>query len=96
MANCAISRKFNYMRRLKSILCHLRANVIYKRNFRRKIAESTTMHKKNLLARFFSVFKETDALGKERESRMIDHVGRKRRQILMTTLSALLTHRDTR
>ena len=73
-----ISRKFSYMRRLKAVLRLFRANVTYQKDFRRRVAESTTLHKRNMLARFFKVFKEVDAAGREREAKLFDMLDTKR------------------
>ena len=92
MIKVALSRKFSYVRKLKSVLRLLRENIANQKDLRRKIFESETQHKRGMLARFFSVLRKADSLGKERELRLIDHLETKRKRILSALIHVLLQH----
>ena len=81
MVKGAMARKFNYIRKLKSVLCLFRANIAFRKSFRRKLIESDIMYKKAMLSRFFTFLKEADTLGKVREHRLVTHLDLKRKSI---------------
>ena len=60
MVKAAMARKFNYIRRLKSVLGLFRANIEFRKAYRRKIVESDILYKKAVLSRFFTVLKDVD------------------------------------
>ena len=78
MVKAALSRKFAYLRRLKSVMKLLRENIAYKQDQRRKIIESDQAYKKAMLARFFTVLKKVDSMGKAREQKLISFLDNKR------------------
>ena len=59
----------------------------------RKI-QSEIHYKKAMLERFFSVFKESDTLSKEREMRVIKHLDNQRKEILTRVFNGLIINRD--
>ena len=91
-----MARKFNYIRKLKSVLCLFRANITFRKDFRRKIIESDFMYKRAILSRFFTVLKEADTLGKVREHRLVSHLDRQRRNILEKGFAILSKNQENR
>ena len=47
-----------------------------------------------MLERFFSVFKESDSVSKEREMRLISHLDNQRKQTLTKFFNSLILNRD--
>ena len=74
-----MSRKANYLRCLNNGIKLLRLNIVNRRDRRRKQAESDYHYKRQLVARFFSVFKNEDTSGKAREKMLVETLIRKRR-----------------
>ena len=70
------------MRRLKAVQNMLRSNIAFKKEKRRKALESDLHYKHSMLLKFFSVFKEEDALSKARESCLVTHLVKKRKALL--------------
>lgn len=68
----------------------LRQNIVNKCDKRRNIAESDYHYQRQLVARFFSVFKNEDTQGKARERKLVSTLLSKRHKKLRALLGALI------
>ena len=56
--------------------------------------ESDFAYKKAMLARFFSVYKTADQMGKAREKRLVDHLEAKRTSVISMVFDALVQRKE--